>query len=129
LETIKIKATVKSKEQIFKLAGEYAANYEKENGYTTHPKTASFHGYIAGYDDAKLETPAPTGDRDRLIENMRIEIGLRDKAIEILESKLGDRDCEELLLSFCHFLGKAGYKINGYDDSQLLTVINQFKAK
>ena len=41
----------------------------------------------------------------------------------------GDRDCEELLLSFCHFLGKAGYKINGYDDSQLLTVINQFKAK
>ncbi len=64
MERIKIKATMKSKDQILKLAGEYAANYEKENGFTTHPKTASFHGYIAGYDDAKLQTPSPTGDRD-----------------------------------------------------------------
>lgn len=58
-----------------------------------------------------------------------------EKVYEIFEhhcqtpSPTGDRDCEELLLSFCHFLGKAGYKINGYDDGQLLTVIEQFKAK
>ena len=31
-----------------------------------------------------------------------------------------------VLLNFCHFLGEKGYKINGYDDSQLLNVIKQF---
>jgi hypothetical protein len=30
------------------------------------------------------------------------------------------------LLSFCHFIGNEGYKINGYDDSQLEKVIEQF---
>lgn len=44
-----------NKDQILNAAGQYADNYEKENGFITHPKTASFHGYIAGYDDAKLE--------------------------------------------------------------------------
>lgn len=30
------------------------------------------------------------------------------------------------LLNFCHFLGKEGYKINGYDDGQLIAVINNY---
>lgn len=30
------------------------------------------------------------------------------------------------MLDFCHFLGENGYKINGYDDGQLITIINQF---
>ena len=34
---------------------------------------------------------------------------------------------EKLLLDFCHFLGRRGYKINGYDDGQLITIINQFR--
>ena len=51
-----------TKDEILKDAGKYADEYEKENGFTTHPKTASFHGYIAGYDAAKLETPIPDTD-------------------------------------------------------------------
>lgn len=30
------------------------------------------------------------------------------------------------LLDFCHFIGKEGYKINGYDDGQLTVVIEKF---
>lgn len=33
---------------------------------------------------------------------------------------------DSLLLSFCHFLGTEGYKINGYDDGQLKVVIGKF---
>ncbi len=37
-----------------------------------------------------------------------------------------DLEQEKRLLDFCHFLGKKGYKINGYDDNQLNTIISQF---
>lgn len=46
---------MKSKEEIIAQASKYAADYEKENPVAIYPQTASFHGYIAGYDDAKLE--------------------------------------------------------------------------
>ena len=41
------------------------------------------------------------------------------------EQRIKEKD-EKLLLDFCHFLGSRGYKINGYDDNQLLTVIKNF---
>ena len=38
------------------------------------------------------------------------------------------KEGEDELLAFCHFLGKNGYKINVYADQQLLTVIGQFRS-
>ena len=58
-----------------------------------------------------------------------------DETIVYLESLSPIEPCatssekDDVLLSFCHFLGRSGYKINGYDDSQLLTVIQQFRTQ
>jgi hypothetical protein len=38
-----------SKKDILIAAGNHAHDFEKKNGYDTHPKTASFQGFIAGY--------------------------------------------------------------------------------
>jgi len=55
--------------------------------------------WVAGFCEGYKSQLATDGrEQDRLIENMRIEIGLRDKAVEILESSLKEKEkeCEKL---------------------------------
>ncbi len=48
------------------------------------------------------------------------------KSAEWLDENQGDN---KKLLNFCHWVGNKGYKINGYDDSQLNKIIELFLSE
>lgn len=48
-----------------------------------------------------------------------------DWYISMLKKAFNTLD-EGMLLHFCHFINEKGYKINGYDDGMLETVIKHF---
>lgn len=69
---------------------------------------------------ARLSWEETCKERDDLKYQVKALDALKNALINELKKQ------DKFLLDFCHFIGKAGYKINGYDDSQLNKVIEQF---
>lgn len=69
---------------------------------------------------------------DKLKEHLQRDVDLSflkqkdvDRISWYIDTYFKEEEVKQLL-NFCHFIGKEGYKINGYDDGMLDVVIRKF---